>query len=69
MRSEESAARSLDSVLGELEAAIAQLADGAAPLDDLVSAHARASELLHEAETRFEQLKAEADGAARSLGA
>ena len=57
----------LEELLTDLEATIAKLAEGSAPLDELVSAHQRALELLATATGRMEDLSARADGVARSL--
>ena len=57
----------LDSILGELEKTIGILADGTAPLDDLVAAHQRALKLLADAQGRFAELKERADQAATLL--
>jgi exodeoxyribonuclease VII small subunit len=48
-------------LLARLESNISLLADGSAPLDELVKAHQRAAGLLAEAERRLESLKARAD--------
>jgi exodeoxyribonuclease VII small subunit len=50
--------RSFDDVLAELEKTIATLADGTAPLEDLVAAHQRALALLTEAQTRLTVVRA-----------
>ena len=50
-----------EELLASLEGNIAQLADGTAPLDELVAAHQRAAGLLSEAEARLGELKARAD--------
>ena len=50
-----------EQVLAHLESTIAKLADGTAPLDELVDAHQRAAGLLSEAEGRLQALKARAD--------
>jgi exodeoxyribonuclease VII small subunit len=52
---------SFENLLARLESTIAKLADGTAPLDELVDAHQRAAGLLSEAESRLEALKARAD--------
>jgi exodeoxyribonuclease VII small subunit len=57
----------LDSLLGELEKTIGKLADGSAPLDELVAAHEQALHLLAEAQTRFAELKERADQTATLL--
>jgi exodeoxyribonuclease VII small subunit len=59
--------RRFDVILSELEKTIAVLADGTAPLDDLVQAHQRASRLLAEAQARLTELKARADETAKLL--
>jgi exonuclease VII small subunit len=48
-------------LLARLEINIALLAEGSAPLDELVTAHQQAAGLLAEAERRLESLKARAD--------
>jgi exodeoxyribonuclease VII small subunit len=48
-------------LLARLESNISLLAEGSAPLDELVMAHQRAAGLLAEAERRLESLKARAD--------
>ena len=58
---------SFEAALARLEKTIAQLADGTAPLDELVAAHQRAAGLLSEAEVRLEALKTRAELLARSL--
>ena len=57
----------LDSLLGELEKSIGKLADGTAPLDELVAAHERALRLLAETQARFAELKERADQTATLL--
>jgi exonuclease VII small subunit len=52
---------SFEVLLARLESNIALLAEGAAPLDELVAAHQLAAGLLAEAERRLESLKARAD--------
>jgi exodeoxyribonuclease VII small subunit len=59
--------RRFDEILSELEKTIAVLAAGAAPLDELVQAHQRASRLLAEAQGRLAELKARADETAKLL--
>jgi exodeoxyribonuclease VII small subunit len=54
-------------LLAGLERTIAKLADGTAPLDELVDAHQRAAGLLSEADSRLEALKARADLLVASL--
>lgn len=63
----ESSTVSFEEVLTRLESTIAQLADGTAPLDELVAAHQRAAGLLSEAEGRLDALKARADRLVISL--
>jgi exodeoxyribonuclease VII small subunit len=46
----------LDAVLQRLEAVIGKLADGSAPLDDLVAAHEEATRLVDEAQARLRDL-------------
>ena len=48
-------------LLARLESNISLLAEGSAPLDELVKAHQQAAGLLSEAERRLESLKARAD--------
>jgi exodeoxyribonuclease VII small subunit len=57
----------LEELLTNLEATIAQLAEGTAPLEELVSAHQRAIELLAKATARLAEVSASADAVARSL--
>ena len=59
--------RELDDLLAELEATMGRLAEGTAPLDELVAAHQRAVRLLAEARLRFAQLKSRADETAKLL--
>lgn len=56
-----------EELLARLEGTIAQLAEGTAPLDELVAAHHRAAGLLAEAEERLGELKARADRLVSSL--
>jgi exodeoxyribonuclease VII small subunit len=67
LSSVESSDVSFEEVLVRLESTIAQLADGTAPLDELVAAHQRAAGLLSEAEGRLGALKARADRLVTSL--
>jgi len=46
----------LDELLDRLEKAIARLADGTAPLDQLISAHAEAHRLARQAEDELKRL-------------
>ena len=59
--------RGFDEILTELEKAIAKLADGTAPLEDLVAAHQRASKLVVEAQSRLSELRSRADESAKLL--
>jgi exodeoxyribonuclease VII small subunit len=52
--------RGFDELLAELEQTISVLADGTAPLDQLVAAHQRATSLLDQAQARLAALKARA---------
>jgi exodeoxyribonuclease VII small subunit len=52
---------SFEVLLAKLESNISLLAEGSAPLDELVTAHQQAAGLLSEAERRLESLKARAD--------
>jgi len=56
-----------EETLASLEKTIAQLADGTAPLDELVAAHQRAAGLLADAEQRLAALKDRAERLARQL--
>ena len=56
-----------DDLLADLESTIAKLADGTAPLDELVAAHQRAVAQLGEAKARLAALKARADETAQLL--
>ena len=58
---------SFEDLLARLESTIAKLADGTAPLDELVAAHERARRLLADAETRLEALKTRADALSAQL--
>ena len=58
---------SLDSLLAQLDRTIAALADGSAPIDELVEAHRRAIDLLARAQAAFAALKQRADEVAGSL--
>jgi exodeoxyribonuclease VII small subunit len=62
-----SEAPAFDDLLADLESTIAKLADGTAPLDELVAAHQRALGLLAEAQARLAALKARADETAELL--
>jgi len=54
-------------VLDRLEKAIGRLADGTAPLEELVAAHAEALGLLDEAEAELKSLRERAAELSRSL--
>ncbi len=56
-----------EQLLASLEQTISRLADGTAPLDELVAAHERARRLLADAETRLEALKMRADALSAQL--
>jgi exodeoxyribonuclease VII small subunit len=56
-----------EELLSSLEQTIGRLAEGTAPLDELVAAHERAARLLAEAEARLESLKARADALSEQL--
>jgi exodeoxyribonuclease VII small subunit len=58
---EEMQGLSFEALLARLESNISLLAEGSAPLDELVAAHQLAAGLLSEAERRLESLKARAD--------
>jgi exodeoxyribonuclease VII small subunit len=58
---------SFEELLARLEQTIVQLADGTAPLDELVAAHQRAGRLLAEAESRLEAVKARTEQLTRAL--
>jgi exodeoxyribonuclease VII small subunit len=51
----------------DLEASIAQLAAGTAPLEELVATHQRAARLLAEAQAQLDQLKSRAEQTSRLL--
>ena len=51
----------LDVLLGRLEGQIARLADGSAPLDQLVEAHEEAQRLIDTAQARLRDLMARLD--------
>ncbi|TMC92355.1 MAG: exodeoxyribonuclease VII small subunit [Chloroflexi bacterium] len=53
-------------VLDRLEETIGRLADGSAPLDELVAAHERALKLLAEAEAELQALRDQADELGRT---
>jgi exodeoxyribonuclease VII small subunit len=56
-----------EDLLASLEKTIAQLADGTAPLEELVTAHQRAASLLAEAQERLDVIKARAEHVTRQL--
>ena len=56
-------------VLDRLEKAIGRLADGTAPLEELVAAHAEALGLLDEADAELKSLRERAEALSRSLRA
>lgn len=58
---------SLENLLTSLEKTIERLADGTAPLEELVSAHERALKLLAEAEQRLDMLKSKAEALSSQL--
>ncbi len=58
-----------EELLASLEQTIGRLAEGTAPLDELVAAHERAAMLLAAAEARLESLKARADALSAQLRA
>jgi exodeoxyribonuclease VII small subunit len=57
----EASSMTFEEVLARLERTIAQLAEGTAPLDELVASHQRAAGLLSEAEARLEALRSRAE--------
>jgi exonuclease VII small subunit len=57
----------LEDLLTSLERTIAELRDGSAPLDQLVSAHQRALQLLSQAQERMTLLRERADKAAAAI--
>jgi exodeoxyribonuclease VII small subunit len=63
----DAATQGFEETLASLEKTIAQLADGTAPLDELVAAHQRAAVLLADAEKRLGTLKDRAERLARQL--
>ncbi|HEY3196118.1 MAG TPA: exodeoxyribonuclease VII small subunit [Candidatus Dormibacteraeota bacterium] len=63
------AASSFEDLLASLEKTIELLADGTAPLDELVGAHERALKLLADAEQRMEMLKSRAEALSAQLRA
>ncbi len=67
MTSAPGAANSFENLVASLEQTIELLADGSAPLDELVSAHERALKLLAEAEQRLEAMKSKAEALSAQL--
>jgi len=59
--------RELDDLLADLETTMGKLADGTAPLQDLVAAHQRAVRLLANAQARLAELRARADETSKLL--
>jgi len=59
--------RELDDLLADLETTMGKLADGTAPLEDLVAAHQRAVRLLANAQARLAELRARADETSKLL--
>jgi exodeoxyribonuclease VII small subunit len=56
-----------DQLLADLERAIVKLADGSAPLEDLVEAHQQAVRLLGQAQARLTEIRARTDETAKLL--
>ena len=65
-RAEATEAR-FEDLLAGLEKTIAQLADGTAPLEELVAAHQRAASLLAEAQGRLDAIRVRAEQVTRQL--
>jgi exodeoxyribonuclease VII small subunit len=65
-RAEATEAR-FEDLLASLEKTIAQLADGTAPLEELVAAHQRAASLLAEAQGRLDAIRVRAEQVTRQL--
>ena len=65
-RAEATEAR-FEDLLAGLEKTIAQLADGSAPLEELVAAHQRAASLLAEAQVRLDGIRLRAEQVTRQL--
>lgn len=55
----------LDALLDQLEKVISKLADGSAPLDELVSAHEEATRLVDAAQARLRALMKDLEEASR----
>ncbi len=60
-------ASSFEDLLTSLEQAIAELARGTAPLEELMAAHERAGRVLADAQARLEELKKRADEIAGAM--
>ncbi len=58
---------SFEDILAKLEKTVGQLAEGTAPLDELVSAHEQAGRLLAEAQERLAALKLKAEALSAQL--
>ena len=58
-----------EELLAGLEQTIGRLADGTAPLDELIAAYERAGRLLTQAQARLDSLKAKADALSAELRA
>jgi exodeoxyribonuclease VII small subunit len=56
-----------EELMTSLEQTIGRLAEGTAPLDELVAAHERAARLLAQAELRLDALKARAEALSAQL--
>jgi exodeoxyribonuclease VII small subunit len=63
----EAAEARFEDLLAGLEKTIAQLADGTAPLEELVAAHQRAASLLAEAQGRVDAIRVRAEQVTRQL--
>jgi exodeoxyribonuclease VII small subunit len=61
--------QTFEQLLASLEQTIGRLAEGTAPLDELVAAHQRAVRLQSEAEKRLESLRAKAEALSAQLRA
>ena len=61
--------QTFEQLLASLEQTIGRLAEGTAPLDELVAAHERAVRLKSEAEKRLESLRARAEALSAQLRA
>jgi len=60
-------AESFEDLLARLEKTVEQLAEGTAPLDELVSAHEQAGRLLAEAQERMAALRLKAEALSAQL--